>query len=85
MELWPHARAELGRTPLPLVARNVRQVVLAPPARHSEKPSAVQIRIERLYGEVDRLEMFARCRRVGWHRWGNEVASTIDLAAYKRA
>jgi N6-adenosine-specific RNA methylase IME4 len=29
--------------------------------------------LERLYGEVRRLELFGRRARTGWARWGNEL------------
>lgn len=54
--------------------KDVRQVVLAPRARHSAKPEAVQDRIELLWpGVGPRLELFARRRRVGWAAWGAEA------------
>ena len=56
--------------------RDVRQVLFAPaPARHSEKPEAMQDRIEALWPNVDpteRLELFARRRRPGWACWGGQ-------------
>lgn len=47
--------------------------VLAPIARHSQKPTAIHERIERLCGDVPRLEMFARRQRRGWTCVGNEI------------
>lgn len=61
--------------PLPLADEGVPHVVLAPRAEHSRKPDEVLERIERLYPQARRLEMFARRRRAGWDAWGNEVAS----------
>jgi N6-adenosine-specific RNA methylase IME4 len=49
------------------------QVVLAPLREHSRKPDEVAQAIERLYGDVPRLEMFARTRRDGWDVFGNQV------------
>ena len=41
--------------------------------RHSEKPEEVRRRIEELFGDVPRIELFARKRFHGWDCWGNEV------------
>jgi N6-adenosine-specific RNA methylase IME4 len=46
--------------------------VLAPMTRHSEKPEAVQDRIERLVSGPY-LELFARRQRPGWTCLGNEI------------
>lgn len=46
------------------------------PARvgpHSSKPAMVRDRIVDLFGDVPRLEMFAREKASGWDAWGNEV------------
>lgn len=59
--------------PMPLLSESVPQVVLAPRGRHSEKPRIVQDRITQLYGQVPKLEMFARERYDGWDAWGNEL------------
>jgi N6-adenosine-specific RNA methylase IME4 len=53
----------------------VRQVIIAPPGRHSEKPQQIHEGLERLYADVRRLELFARRERPGWTPWGNEVVT----------
>jgi N6-adenosine-specific RNA methylase IME4 len=53
------------------VDKGVRQVIFAPPGRHSEKPQQIHEGLERLYGDVRRLELFARRERFGWTPWGN--------------
>lgn len=55
------------------VAADVDQVLVAPVGRHSAKPHEFRRRIERLFGDVPRLEMFARQRSDGWDSWGNQV------------
>jgi N6-adenosine-specific RNA methylase IME4 len=40
---------------------------------HSQKPDLSYQRIERMYPTARRIELFARERRVGWDRWGNEA------------
>lgn len=66
------SRIAKGR-PMPLLSESVPQVVMARRGRHSEKPRVVQDRITQLYGDVARLEMFARERYAGWDAWGNEI------------
>ena len=55
------------------LAKNVEQVVFAPIREHSRKPDEVVQRIERLVGDVPRIELFARAKRPGWTVWGDEV------------
>ena len=74
---WTNQNAELcllARRGKPRrVARDVKQVVLAPRGRHSAKPAEVRDRIVRLMGDVPRVELFARERVQGWEAWGNEI------------
>lgn len=62
----------IGR-PLPLSSESVCQTVFAPVGEHSVKPDAVQERIEQMYPNATKLEMYARRIRPGWDAWGNEV------------
>jgi N6-adenosine-specific RNA methylase IME4 len=41
--------------------------------QHSKKPNEFRKRIERMFGDVPKLEMFARTRAEGWDAWGNET------------
>lgn len=60
--------------PLPLLDEAVQQTVFAPRGEHSAKPAEVRRRIDRLYGPVPKLEMFARgAPYSGWDRFGNEL------------
>ena len=52
---------------------NIPQLVEAVRTRHSEKPQEVRRRIEELFGDVERIELFARQHVPGWDCWGNEV------------
>lgn len=65
---------EKGR-PLKLADESIPNTVLAPRGLHSQKPGAVRERIERLYPEASRLELFARESHPGWTSWGNEAES----------
>ena len=60
-------------------ANNVRQLIECPVTRHSSKPYETRQRIERLFGDVPRLELFARFKAPGWDVWGNEVKSNVSL------
>lgn len=82
---WTRSNAEvvlLGTRGRPLrQARNVRQVILAPRARHSEKPAETRERIVALMGDVPRIELFARQRAPGWDAVGLDVGVTFDQVA----
>lgn len=63
----------LGRRGKPQRAvRNIRQIVREVRGKHSAKPEEVRTRIEALFGEVPRIELFARGTREGWDQFGNE-------------
>ena len=47
--------------------------------KHSQKPNPFRNDIEKLYGNVTRLELFATKKHEGWDVWGNEVESDIEL------
>ncbi len=59
-----------GRIPLPRGARNVRQLVVARRESHSAKPEEVRRRIEAMFPDHARIELFARRRVPGWTAWG---------------
>ena len=66
---------------LPVCAHDVRQLIVAPSLGHSRKPVEQYDRLERLYGDVRRLELFARNTREGWSSWGNEVGKFDEVTA----
>ena len=59
--------------PLKRLSRSVRQVIQTPIEEHSKKPAEVRERIVELFGDVEKIELFARQYAVGWDCWGNEV------------
>lgn len=59
--------------PLPIADEGVPHTILAAKMEHSRKPDEVHRRIERLYPDAKKLEMFARRPMEGWSVWGNEV------------
>jgi N6-adenosine-specific RNA methylase IME4 len=50
----------------------VDQLIEAPRGEHSAKPDAAYAALERLYGDVRRMDLFARVRRPGWFAWGKD-------------
>ena len=59
--------------PLRLASESVRNVVMAPKQEHSRKPDEVHERINALYPDARKIELFARRPYPGWEVWGNEV------------
>lgn len=59
--------------------KGVPRLIVSPRSRHSEKPIEAHKRIERLFGDVERVELFARKKRDGWHVFGNQVEDSISL------
>lgn len=74
---WTNGNAELclfakkGRPKR--VAKNVKQILIAPRGRHSSKPGEARDRIVQLMGDIPRIELFARDIVEGWDCWGNEI------------
>jgi len=54
-------------------ANNIESLVIAERTKHSKKPQEVRNRIELLFGDLPRIELFARQTSPGWDAWGNEV------------
>lgn len=57
----------------------ISQVLLEPRTRHSAKPDMVRRHLVSIFGDLPRLELFARTTTAGWDVFGNEVESTIKL------
>ncbi|XDY57347.1 MT-A70 family methyltransferase [Cronobacter condimenti] len=55
---------------------SVKQVIYSPLGRHSAKPWEARHRLERLYGDVPRIELFSRSAAPGWDHWGNQCESS---------
>ena len=78
MGYYTRANAELcllatrGKT-LKRVSRTVHSVVLSKIREHSRKPDEVRNRIVELFGDIPRIELFARQKVDGWDCWGDEV------------
>ncbi|QUT13809.1 MT-A70 family methyltransferase [Rahnella inusitata] len=59
-------------TGLERLSASVKQVIHSPLGEHSAKPWEARHRLELLYGDVSRIELFSRGDAEGWHHWGNE-------------
>lgn len=64
-----------------VVDKAVRSVIRAKVGRHSEKPHECREAIEKLCGDVPRIELFARSAAPGWDCWGNEAPSLPEQSA----
>lgn len=58
---------------MPVRDHAVRQWRHAPVREHSRKPDEFITDLDRLFGDVPRVELFARTERPGWDVWGNQV------------
>ena len=56
-------------------------VFSAPVTVHSAKPAVVHERLEALYPDVSRIELFSRAQRTGWTMFGNQAG---NVAAEKK-
>lgn len=64
--------------PLPRLSRKVHSVIVSPLREHSRKPDEVRERIVELFGDLPRIELFARQRADGWDCWGNEAPEEVN-------
>ena len=62
---------------IPKKSAHERQFLSEKVGKHSAKPTEIRDRIDRMYPNAKKLELFAREEIAGWHCWGNEV-SGID-------
>lgn len=70
---------------IPRTNAGIYNTQLHPRGRHSEKPNAFRLDIEKLYAgnDYNRIELFARKEHPWWDVWGNEVESDIELTPTK--
>lgn len=67
-----------GKIPSPRGQRNIRQLVEVERSKHSKKPNEVRERIDVMFPEQEKLELFSR-EKLGkgrwskWTSWGNEI------------
>jgi len=56
------------------ITNSISSCVISPKEKHSKKPNEVRDRIVQLFGDLPRIELFARENVLGWDCWGNEVS-----------
>lgn len=61
------------------ISNFVSQVVVSQREEHSKKPDIVRDKIVELFGNLPRIELFARQQYDGWDAWGNEVNTDIEF------
>jgi site-specific DNA-methyltransferase (adenine-specific) len=61
------------------ITNKISSVIIQPRRLHSQKPDEVRKKIVELFGDLPRIELFARQKTEGWDVWGNEVESDINL------
>ena len=59
--------------PLKRENKAIHQVVISKIREHSRKPDEIRGKIVQLFGDLPRIELFARQQVEGWDCWGNEV------------
>lgn len=55
------------------ISNQVSSCIISERREHSRKPDEARERIEKLVGQVPKIELFARQEIEGWDCWGNEV------------
>lgn len=60
-------------TPLKRLTHSIHSVIMTPIENHSKKPDIVRDKIVELFGDLSRIELFARQKTEGWDVWGNEI------------
>ena len=55
------------------IANNIRGLLKEERTIHSKKPGEARKRIEQLFGDLPRIELFARENIKGWDAWGDEI------------
>lgn len=58
---------------------SVPQILEAVRRDHSRKPDEIYLRLEKLLGDVPRIELFARSHRVGWSSWGLSINEDLNI------
>jgi len=75
---WVRQRHEIlligvkGSIPTPKGEDKPDSVIEAPRQEHSKKPVIVYDIIEKMYPELEKVELFCRQPRQGWKAWGNQ-------------
>ena len=63
--------------PLKRIDKGISQIIYTPIQKHSKKPDEVRVKIEKLFGKLPRIELFARQRINGWDSIGDELKPLV--------
>lgn len=55
------------------ISNSISQIIIERRGKHSAKPPEVRDRIVELFGDIPRVELFAREEVEGWDAWGDEI------------
>lgn len=58
---------------IPTLDSGISQLIISHRQQHSRKPTEVREKIVRLFGDVPRIELFARDKIEGWDCWGDQT------------
>lgn len=64
--------------PLPRLTKKISSIIDKPLTIHSKKPDEVRQRIIQLFGDLPRIELFARSKIHGWDVWGNDKRIELE-------
>jgi site-specific DNA-methyltransferase (adenine-specific) len=59
-------------------SKSVHQIIESPFTKHSKKPDLVRGKIIQLFGDLPRIELFARTKIHGWDTWGNDPKLELE-------
>lgn len=62
-----------GKCTPPIPEQRKSSVIEYPSGKHSQKPEVLIDYIDMWYPTAEKIELFARRRRLGWEYWGNEA------------
>lgn len=65
------------RGKMPVAVHDELALIFSPRKKHSQKPIEQYCKIDHLYPNTKRLEMFARKAHPGWDVFGNQVENSI--------
>lgn len=63
---------------LPRLTQSMSQIVLEHRQKHSKKPNIFRHKIVELFGDLPRIELFARERFEGWDAWGDQLSDQVQ-------
>lgn len=61
------------------LSRSVKNLTVSQRGIHSRKPPEIRTKITNLFGDIPRIELFAREKIPGWDMFGNEVESDVII------